>query len=242
MRIKLVDQILWCLKAWINILLGIATSLIKGKLKSQFIKSPHLNSFYLYSVWCNLKSQTHTNKHWASDFCFFLFLFLLLWLPRSHLLCLKCRRLNFFREALNEDGSRCVGTHLSHPCDEITWETCVVCWLSQFSQLNDAQVAFSSSRLDKAHFIALFPLLSFLPPNSQCFLRSKKLPEDWVLCQSQLLMHSMGMLFILIYCKRSSIAGCQTLNASSSRQALWQPEYLPICPNALPPHHGGGGQ
>lgn len=120
MRIKLVDQILWYLKAWINILLGIATSLIKGKLKSQFTKSPHLNLFYLYSVWCNLKSQTHTNKHRASGFCF-LFLFLPLWLPGSYLLCLQCRRVTFFRAALNEDRSWCADTHLSHPYDEITW-------------------------------------------------------------------------------------------------------------------------
>lgn len=60
----------WCLQAWIAILLWIAISLIKGKLKSQFIQFPNLNSFHFSPGYCNLKSQTNRSKHRSSGFCF----------------------------------------------------------------------------------------------------------------------------------------------------------------------------
>lgn len=142
----------WCLQAWIAILLWIVTSLIKGKLKSQFIQFPSLNSFHFFPGYCNLKSQTETSTgHLVFAFVFIFAFRRFLCLPGSRLY----RSLNTF------EGSWCVGDPLSHPYGEIT-QASVVCRLPEFPQLSCALVAFSSSCIDKAHFITLFPLLSLL--------------------------------------------------------------------------------
>lgn len=120
------DQILWCLKAWISNLLSVDSSLIKGKLKSQFIKSLYLNSFGLYSVCCNLKSQTNKerNKQKQAQSIWLLFLPLGVLSGGQGPFCFAWSAGDFthVEAALNQwQWSWCVRTQSSHPHGKIPW-------------------------------------------------------------------------------------------------------------------------